>query len=97
MATPIYRIYRGNLKEAWYQLSKKQQEALLAKVTRVLQEVGGKAVVRCQSDWSTEQAAFFGVEEFPNLEALLKLEETHRELNWHRYVDGETVVGTKAE
>jgi len=39
----------------------------------------------------------FGVEEFPDIEAVQKLAEMHDELNWHRYVEVMSVLGTEWE
>lgn len=39
----------------------------------------------------------FGVEEFPDIEAVQKLAEMHDELNWHRYVEGMSVLGMEWE
>ncbi len=95
MAKPIYKLFLGKMSEAWHQLSAEEQEALLARVNSVLDQVGGKRPLMCDSGWSSEQWPFFGVEEFPDIEALQKHTALLVELNWGRYVDTETYLGTE--
>jgi hypothetical protein len=97
MAQPIFKMYMGNPTEAWYQLSQDEQDELLAKIGEALEKVGGKVVVSCNSQWASEQCQFFGVEEFPHIEAVQKLTEIHNELNWLRYIDSTSVLGTEWE
>ena len=68
----IYKLYLGRPTEAWYQLSQEEQNNLMAKVVQSLEDAGGKPIIRCSSAWSTETWPFFGVEEFPNIEAAQK-------------------------
>jgi hypothetical protein len=51
----------------------------------------------CNSVWASEQTQFWGVEEFPDIEAVQKLAQLQAELNWYRYVDSKTILGTKWE
>ena len=95
MAQPIYRLFMGKMTEAWYQLSKEEQDSLWAKVAQALEKVGGKPVVGCDCRWASEQWMGFGVEVFPDIEAVQKLASLHDELNWYRYVESITVLGTE--
>ena len=97
MAGPVYQFYMGKATEAWYQLSKEEQDKLMAKVRDCLVQVGGKSILMCNSVWASEQTQFWGVEEFPDIEAVQKLAQLHEELNWYRYVDSKTILGTKWE
>jgi hypothetical protein len=54
-----------------------------------------KRLVLCASSWASEQQPFWGVEQFPNLEALQKHTELLNELNWSRYIESTTVLGTE--
>lgn len=67
----------------------------MAQVDETREKVGCKMVVLCKSGWSSEQWSFFGVEEFPNIEAEQKHSELLNELNWFRYQYSETVLGTE--
>ena len=95
MSKPVYKLFLGNSTEAWHQLPQEEQEARLAKVDEALSQVGGKRIVMCNSGWSSEQWPFFGVEEFPDIEALQRHSHLLNELNWGRYVDSMTLLGTE--
>jgi hypothetical protein len=64
-------------------------------VNMALDKVGGKRVVLCHSSWSSEQVKVFGVEEFPDIEAVQKHSQLLNELHWFRYIETETVLGTE--
>ncbi len=95
MAGSIYKAWGGKLTEAWYQLSTEEQESLLAKVNEVREKVGGKLVIICNSSWASEERQYFGVEEFPDIEAVQKHTELLNELNLMMYVDSSSVLGTE--
>ena len=69
----------------------------MAQVQGTLDQVGGKMVVICNSDWSNEQWRVFGVEEFPDIEAVHKHTKLLNELEWYRYLDSVSTLGTKLE
>jgi hypothetical protein len=95
MAGPIYKLWMMKLKEAAYQLSQEEQDNLGAKIREALQEVGGKEIVMCASAWANEAWTYFGIEEFPNIEAVQKLSELHNELDWFRYVEAFSMLGVE--
>ena len=95
MTQPIYKVYTGNMSEAWYRLSKEEQDSLLANVAEALDKVGGEIVVLCNSLWSGDGVMFFGVEKFPDIEAVQKHTELLSELNWLRYVNSKSILGTE--
>ncbi len=95
MAQPIYKTYIGKPREAWYQLSKAEQEQLFAKIEAARTKFGVKEIINCDSSWSSDQWLFFGVEEYPNIEAVQQYHAALNEINWFRYIDGITVLGTK--
>jgi hypothetical protein len=95
MAQEIYKSFYGNPREAWYQLSKAEQDSLLQKVTAARDKVGGKALILCNS-WSTDAYQFFGVEVFPSLEAAQEHNKLLNELNWFRYLEGFSLLGTES-
>ena len=97
MSEPIYKFFRGRFLPEWYQLSKEEQESILAKLKDALAKLGAKRIVLCNTYWSTDECLFAGVEEFPNIEAVQKYMAALQELNWPLYVEGSTVLGTKWE
>ena len=72
MAKTIYKMFQTKATEAWYQLSKEERDALMSKVSESLKSVGAKSVLTCASLWSSEQYVIFGVEEYPDIEAVQK-------------------------
>ena len=97
MAKPIYKFFLGKPTEAWYKLSPEEQDALMAKGQEALEKAGGESIVTCDTRWSSEQWLGCGVEKFPDIEAVQKLSELHNELDWLRYIDSVTVLGTEWE
>ena len=95
MAQEIYHLFLAKPTEAWYQLSEKEQNQLLAKGVEALTQVGGKSIVNCNSSWASEQWHFWGVEQYPNIEALQKHTELLNAINWFRYVESMTLLGTE--
>jgi hypothetical protein len=95
MAGPIYKAFRVRFTEAWYQLSQEEQNSLLERNSESLKKAGGKPVMGCDSSWSSEQWPFFGVQEFPDIEAVQKHTAQLNEFNWFRYIESESLLGTK--
>ena len=94
MAGPVYHMFRARWKEAWFQLSKEERDTLFGKIGEALTKVGGKPVLICDSSWNSEQWWFWGVEEYPSIEAVQEHANLLNELEWLRYVDSETLLGT---
>jgi hypothetical protein len=94
---PIYKFWQATFNEAWYQLSAEERNQRLTKVGAALEQVGGKAMVICDSEWSNEQWQVFGVEEFPDIDAVQKHTQLLRELDWGRYLTSVSTLGTKLE
>jgi len=94
MTGPIYKMFRAGGKEAWYQLSKEQQDAMFAKLDEARKSVGAKMVITCDSSWDSEHWLFWGVEEFPSLEAMQEFTRCMNEMNWFRYVESDILLGT---
>ena len=65
------------------------------KLNELLENVGGKRPIICDSSWSSDQWSIAGVEEFPNLEAVQNFTATLTELDWSRYVESISVLGTE--
>ena len=67
---PIYKVFMGRKLEAWFQLSKEEQDGFEAKLNEALEKVGAKRLLLFDTNWSSDQWAFAGAEEFPNIEAV---------------------------
>ena len=97
MTKPIYVLFRARPKEAWHQLSQDEKDTLMARNNASLEKVGVEHVIMCDTSWSSEQWTFSGVHKFPDLEALKQHSDDRNEMNWHRYVYAESVLGTEWE
>jgi hypothetical protein len=97
MAQTVYKLYMGKPSEAWFQLSNEEQESLFKKIDEALKNAGGKSIISVDSSWSSEEWLFFGVEEFPDIEAAQKHAKDLNELNWFRYLESKSLLGTKFE
>jgi hypothetical protein len=95
MAGPIYKLFLFRNTEAYYQLPEEERNTALAKLDAAFQKVGGKRLIMCDSSWSSEQWPVFGVEEFPNIEAVQEYAVALQELNLARYLESMTVLGTE--
>jgi len=95
MAQPIYKLWQGRFTEAWHQLPQQEQLQLLGKVQEAMKTAGGKPLAICEAAWSNEQWPYFGVEEFPDLEAVRHHQQILTELNWTRYMDSRSTLGTE--
>jgi hypothetical protein len=97
MAGSIYKLWMARRTEAWYQLSDEAQQSLLEKVSASSHRVGCRIVIICDSAWSSEQALSFGVEEFPSVEAIQEHTQDLIDLDWFRYVESTSILGTKSD
>jgi hypothetical protein len=97
MNQPVYKVWLVKGKEAWYALSPEEQNKLMEKVGQTLVEVGGEHVISCSSVWASENYQYWGVDKFPDIEAAQKHAELLMELNWFRYADSTSYLGTKSQ
>ena len=97
MSQPIYQLWQARFTEAWYQLSEEDQQRLFKRVAEALETVGGKELVMCSAAWANERWPFFGVEEFPDLEAVQRHQEMLGRFSWARYVESRTSLGTQLQ
>lgn len=95
MAGPIYKLFMARPSQAGYGQTQEEQQKLFAKVEEAFKQVGAKQVILCNSGWASEQWTFWGVEEFPDIEAVQKYTELLNGLNWFQFVDSVTILGTK--
>ena len=95
MAQPIYKVFLCRPTEALYQLSEEERNSLFAKVEESLERVGCKRLVFCDSRWASEQWAWWGAEVYPDIEAVQKHVRFLDELNFYRYMEAMTLLGTE--
>ena len=98
MATPVFLLVMGHgFTEAWYQLSKQEQEDLWARVMEVDKRAGGVWRILCDSRWADESVYDWGVLEYPDFDTYRQKVAELEELNWWRYWSCKTILGTKME
>ena len=97
MAKSIYKLFMLRNTEAYYQASQSERDEVLGKLDEAFKKVGGKRIVFCDSSWSSEEWPVFGVEQFPDIEAVQAYSRALQELNLARYVASTTILGTELE
>ena len=95
MSKPIYKVFLMNLKDAWHELSPEEQKELGEKGEQALKEVGGERLIACDSAWCSENYLGWGVEKFPDIEAVQKHAMMLSELNWYHYFESTSYLGTE--
>jgi hypothetical protein len=94
MSERIYKLWQARFTEAWYLLSDEDQQRLMESITEAREAAGGREVVSCSAEWSNERWPFFGVEEFPDLDAVQRYQQSLTDLSWPRYIESRTSLGT---
>jgi hypothetical protein len=96
MSKTVYLLVLGKgWTEAWYQLSKEEQDDLWAKVMEVEKRAGSKWHILCNSRWADEEIYDWGVIEYPDMEAYQEKVKELEKLDWWRYFSAKTILGTK--
>ena len=97
MAGPIYKLWMFKYTEAGHELSEEEGNSILAKLQAAYEKVGGKQIIACDSRWSAEQWVAFGLDEFPDIEAVQEFTELLDEHDHFKYVESVSMLGTKWE
>ena len=95
MAGPIYVVFFAKWKEPYYKLTKEEQDKLGEQGEAALKQVGGEHIITCMSSWANEQWLGWGVEKYPDIEAVQKHAMALYDLNWFNYIDSITYLGTE--
>jgi len=95
MAQPIYKVWFMRYKEAWYKLSAEEQNKLMAENQKSMKEVGGELIMMRASGWSSEEWLAWGVEKFPDNEAVQKHAMNLFGMNWFEYIESKTYLGVE--
>jgi len=95
MAQPIYKVFFMKYKEPWYKLTTEEQNELMAKDTESRKQVGCEVIKLCVSVWSSEEWLGWGVEKYPDIEAVQKHAMDLYGLNWFQYIESKTYLGVE--
>jgi hypothetical protein len=82
--------------EAWYNLSKQEQDDLWTKAKAIDDEAGATWHLLCDSRWADEEIPNWGIIEYPDLEAYQRKVAALEAIDWWRYLSTRTILGTKA-
>jgi hypothetical protein len=82
-------------KDAWYKLSSEEQNELMAKNVESRKQLGVEGILICNSVWASEEWLGWGVEKYPDIEAVQKHAEFLISLNWFDYIESKTLLGTE--
>jgi hypothetical protein len=95
MTEPIYELFLMKPTEAWYQLTKEEQDKLFAVERESSQKAGSENIMFADSTWSNQKWMFFGVKKYSNIEALQDHIKRLEESQWFRYVESKVILGTE--
>ena len=93
MAEPIYKVFMWKYKNAWYKLSQEEQAQMNARNSESLKEVGVESLIFCLSYWADEEWLGWGVEKYPDIEAVQKHADNLIAMNWFNYIESKTILG----
>ena len=96
MAALVYKRVRSHQwTEVWEQLAPTERDAFLTKLDQILKMSGGKRYVllaydtaQALQEWNT-----FGIEIFPDMQALHKHENLLNQLEFTKYVQTDSITG----
>ncbi len=96
MGKPLVGITRMRRTDAWYRLSKEEQDSLMAKIGQHREQVPEVKNIALLRAWDS-QWDYIIIDEYPDMETSFKLNDLDAEQNWRQYWEGETSWGTKEE
>jgi hypothetical protein len=96
MAQWIYKVWLIRHREAYYRLAAEERRAVSARAHEALAAVGGEYVVICDSSWCSETWPMWGVERFPDMEAVQRHAALLAEVDALRYFDSMTLLGAES-
>ena len=94
MSQTIYKVFMAKYTEAWYQLSAEQQQVQNNKVNEALKKVGGESVLFCVLPGGQPWIGW-GVEKFPDMEAVQNHTMMLIQIDHMRYLVSEEYLGTE--
>lgn len=98
---PIVKVWFSKPKDAWHCLSEKEQKDFFKREQEMAKELrvkfGIKTINTSKCLWSNEEWFEFGIEEFPNIEAVQEYSEQLSKLGMYRYFEAKVLLGTPIE
>lgn len=98
MPNPIRKLYIvRRYTEAYYRLSDSERDAVGGTIFPADAEVGGRSLLNCKSRWGNEAIPYWGVVDYPNVQAVQNMAEIFEKRNGYRYAETETYLGAGGE
>jgi hypothetical protein len=95
MAGPVYKLWFAKYRESWYKLTAEERSKLDAQNMESLKQVGAELVTACIGAAFNEEWLGWGVEKYPDIEAVQKHTMNLLNINWFQYFDSKTYLGTE--
>ena len=91
----IIRVMFAKIKPAFHKLSEEERQEFMRKDREKMEELGYKLHFMLDCSWSNEEWQFIGIEEWPSMEAIQKIEKFHEEeLEASKYAEYKTYLCT---
>jgi hypothetical protein len=82
-------------KEAWYKLTQEEQDKLMAQNVESVKQVSAESITMCVCAWCLEEWLGWGVEKYPDMEALQKHIMVLFNIKRFEFIDSKTYLGTE--
>ena len=91
------RVVNHRWKNAWENLSQSQKDAVLAQLDFALAEAGGRryVLIACDAAYALKEWDTFGLEIFPDADAVRRYETMLDEIRWADYVETDSVTAAE--
>ncbi len=94
----IFRVMLAKIKPAYFELSEEEQQEFMRRDKEKLEDLGYKLHFQLDCSGFNEEWHGIGVEEWPSMEAIEKLEKFYEEeLKLSKYVEYKAYLGTPVE
>jgi hypothetical protein len=94
MSEPIISVWMSRPLPGLSALPQAEQNRIMGQLEQTLADVGGKRIVSCRSEWSSERWLYFGAEVYPDAQALMKFKRQLADMGWYNYLDSQILLGT---
>jgi hypothetical protein len=96
MAGEIFKVWLIRPTEAFYALPVEERAAVSERARQALAQAGGEYMLICDSAWCSETWPAWGVERFPDMEAVQRHARLLASVDALRYFESQTLLGTEA-
>ena len=95
--SPVYRVYFSRLTPEGMKLTLTELQELSNRSAEASRENGGRAICSAYMRWNNEEWEYFGVERYPNMEAVVRYSQHLTVSGWYRYWSARSFLGTGVE